>query len=213
MPARSRSAWSAPTAESGRELRLRYTVEPAPFEGAHYFHAQWQRNPDVVENLSDQRAVTIESGEGYFVGLVMAMTNRSRCWWGEGDEKVWVDDEPFPRLFGTGTEDYFGYAWASSEVFLASFHGQPEADVGRGNDICGRGENLGGTWWNYRFHHLDAIDFHESLRFDMEVWHWGGDAAGNAPLAQAFTGFWYSSTAQVAPAVGDLATRPGVWTN
>jgi len=200
----------APDAVPDRELRLRYTLTATPFEGARYFHAQWRRTPAVVQNLSDQRAVTIEAGEGIFVGLVMALTNRSKCWWGEGDEKVHVDDEPFPRLFGTGTEDYFGYAWASSEVFLAPFHGQPEADVGQGTDDCGRGEDLGGTWWNYRFHHLDPIDFSESLRFDMEVWHWGGTPDGLAPLEQAFTGFWYGSVAQAAPPVGDLGSRPGV---
>jgi hypothetical protein len=201
----------APGAEPERELRLRYTLTATPFDSARYFHAQWQRTPAVVENQSDQRAVTIEGGEGFFVGLVMAATNHSKCWWGEGDEKVHVDDEPFPRLFGTGTEDYFGYAWASSEVFLQPFHGQPEADVGQGTDVCGRGEDLGGTWWNYRFHHLDPIDFQESLRFDMEVWHWGGTPDGVAPLEQAYTGFWYGSVAQAAPAVGDLGTRPGVW--
>ena len=32
-------------------------------------------------------------------------------WWGEGDEKIWVDGESFPSIFGTGTEDYFGGAW------------------------------------------------------------------------------------------------------
>jgi len=183
----------------------------SPFAGSRYFHAQWRRTPDVVQNLSDQRAVSIDTGGGQFIGLVMALTNRSRCWWGEGDEKVTVDGEPFPRLFGTGTEDYFGYAWASSELFVAPFHGQPEADVGRGQDICGRGEDLGGTWWNYRFHQIDAIEFQSSLTFDMEVWHWGGDAEGRAPLDQAFTGFWYGNSAQSAPDLDDLAGRPGVW--
>lgn len=202
---------TSPSAEPGRQLQVRYTQTALPFEDARYFHAQWQRTPDVVQNFSDQRAVTIQAGEGVFVGLVMAATNRSRCWWGEGDEKIFVDDEPFPRHFGTGTEDYFGYAWASHEAFIMPFHGQPEANVGRGDDVCGRGEDLGGTWWNYRFHQLDPIDFRESLRFDMEVWHWANDMEGHAPLTQAYTGFWYGSVAQAAPSVGDLSTRPGVW--
>ena len=30
-------------------------------------------------------------------------------WWGEGDEKFFVDGEGFPSTFGTGSEDYFGY--------------------------------------------------------------------------------------------------------
>lgn len=213
MPFRetARLAIVAPASMPGRTLRVRYALVDSSFEGSRYFHAQWLRTPERVPNLSDQRAVTISAGGGAFVGLVMALTNRSRCWWGEGDEKVTVDDEPFPRLFGTGTEDYFGYAWASSETFLAPFHGQPEADVGLGQDACGRAENLGGTWWNFRFHQIDAIEFQSTLRFDMEVWHWGGDSEGMAPLEQAFTGFWYGNTAQLAPSLGNLATRPGVW--
>jgi hypothetical protein len=29
-------------------------------------------------------------------------------WWGEGDEKFFVDGEQFPSTFGTGSEDYVG---------------------------------------------------------------------------------------------------------
>lgn len=38
-------------------------------------------------------------------------------WWGEGDEKFFVDGERFPSTFGTGSEDYFGYAWAAEPPF------------------------------------------------------------------------------------------------
>ena len=51
-------------------------------------------------------------------------------WWGEGDEKFYVDGEKFPSWFGTGTEDFFGYAWCSPIVFNRAFHAQPYC-VGR----------------------------------------------------------------------------------
>lgn len=38
-------------------------------------------------------------------------------WWGEGDEKFFVDGEKFPSTFGTGSEDYIGYAWAAEPPF------------------------------------------------------------------------------------------------
>ena len=38
-------------------------------------------------------------------------------WWGEGDEKFFVDGEKFPSTFGTGSEDYVGYAWAAEPPF------------------------------------------------------------------------------------------------
>ena len=46
------------------------------------------------------------------------------AWWGEGDEKIYVDGESFPSLFGTGTEDYFGYAWSTPERFEHAYHAQ-----------------------------------------------------------------------------------------
>lgn len=38
-------------------------------------------------------------------------------WWGEGDEKFFVDGEKFPSSFGTGSEDYIGYAWAAEPPY------------------------------------------------------------------------------------------------
>ncbi|RIV71313.1 DUF2961 domain-containing protein [Flagellimonas aequoris] len=38
-------------------------------------------------------------------------------WWGEGDEKFFVDGEKFPSTFGTGSEDYIGYAWSAEPPF------------------------------------------------------------------------------------------------
>ena len=38
-------------------------------------------------------------------------------WWGEGDEKFFVDGEKFPSTIGTGSEDYFGYAWCHPGLF------------------------------------------------------------------------------------------------
>ncbi|MBN2489527.1 MAG: DUF2961 domain-containing protein, partial [Planctomycetes bacterium] len=88
--------------------------------------------------------------------------NPVKNWWGEGDEKITVDGEAFPSIFGTGTEDYFGYAWCCSEPFSHPYHAQPTCD-GPGN--------YGLTTVN-RFHLLDPIPFHRSVRFDMELWHW-----------------------------------------
>ena len=43
-------------------------------------------------------------------------------WWGEGDEKFFVDGEKFPSTFGTGSEDYFGYAWGNPHLFQKPYH-------------------------------------------------------------------------------------------
>ena len=51
-------------------------------------------------------------------------------WWGEGDDKFFVDGEKFPSSFGTGSEDYFGYAWSSPVLFQHAYHNQTHNDGG-----------------------------------------------------------------------------------
>ena len=92
-----------------------------------YFHARW-RPPTTVRGLpaNDYGVVRLE-GEGIYVGNVFNVANSSKAWWGEGDEKIWIDDDAFPSWFGTGTEDYYGYAWCSTAPFNRPFHGQNPA--------------------------------------------------------------------------------------
>src|SRR5262249_46534584 len=50
-------------------------------------------------------------GEGHFVGTVLSVRTRSPEWFGEGDDRIYVDGESEPSIAGTGTEDYFLSAW------------------------------------------------------------------------------------------------------
>jgi hypothetical protein len=131
----------------------------------------------------DVNYVTVD-GKGVYVGDTLTLFNGAAHWWGEGDEKIYVDGEDFPSHFGTGTEDYYGYAWCRPEAFSAPFHAQPE----------GNGNLRGGFSVNSRYRALDAIPFNESLKFDMELWHWGATKMNFAP-----TTFFYA--------------RPGARTN
>jgi hypothetical protein len=106
------------------------------------------------------------------------VVNPVRDWWGEGDEKIYVDGEAFPSHFGTGTEDHYGYAWCSNQRFSTPYVGQPLASAR---------QNFGYTSL-YRFHILDPIPFQRALRFDLEVAHWG------PPVAVTYdaVSFWYA---------------------
>ena len=115
-------------------------------------------------------------GKGVYVGDTLSVFNGTSAWWGEGDEKVFVDGESFPSHIGTGTEDYYGYAWCRPEYFCASFHAQP---TGAGNFNVGFSVNS-------RYRALDAIPFTSSIKFDMELWHWRGTNVNYAPAT-----FWY----------------------
>lgn len=123
----------------------------------------------------DVNYVTLE-GHGVYAGTGLTVFNTADAWWGEGDEKIWVDGESFPSFIGTGTEDYFGYAWCRPEKFSHFLIAQPD---GSGNFHPGMSVNL-------RFYILDAMPFSESLRFDLELWHWAKTVMNYAP-----TTFWY----------------------
>ena len=109
----------------------------------------------------DFNYVTVE-GSGNYVGDTLQITTTdSKFWWGEGDEKIYVDGEAFPSQFGTGTEDYYGYAWGGRhpETFNQAFVTQPEGGANRGI----------GTTVNGRVRALDTIPFNTSLKLDMEL--------------------------------------------
>ncbi|MCB9637200.1 MAG: DUF2961 domain-containing protein [Sandaracinus sp.] len=84
-------------------------------------------------------------GEGAVVGLLLEVANGGPGWWGEGDEKIYVDGERFPWWFGTGTEDYFGAAFCSLERYARPFHAQTLAPDPRGHvgEACSSGPPRG----------------------------------------------------------------------
>ena len=113
------------------------------------------------------------SGKGVYLGDVLTLFNTSYIWWGEGDEKIYVDGETFPSHFGTGTEDYYGYAWGGRSRRFSGhpFIAQPDES---GNASPGYVVNL-------RYRCLDAIPFDEHLKVDMELWHWHSTWMNYAP--------------------------------
>ncbi len=136
-------------------VRLRVTDDVRPYR----FHARWRGDPALPTRPMRDWPVVHVRGEGRLVGAALSVTNPVKGWWGEGDEKISVDDEPFPSTFGTGTEDYFGYAWCDTALFDAPYHAQSRCDgpINRGHCAV------------HRFHVLDDIPFRTSLRFDLEV--------------------------------------------
>ncbi|MBO6934253.1 MAG: DUF2961 domain-containing protein [Deltaproteobacteria bacterium] len=175
-------------------LEARVAYELAPFEfGAEdwFLHAAWMP-PHVADasELSEYRHIAIAGG-GRYVGNVLNVRNSSRVWWGEGDEKIWVDDEPFPSFFGTGTEDYYGYAWCSAALFSELYHGQTRV----------QGPELYGHLSMYRWHVPDSIPFAEALAFDLETRHWREYAL----VGYEAMHFWYGPPSSRATATGPFS--------
>jgi hypothetical protein len=127
----------------------------------YYLHAQWgtlsrESWPPFDINFLQT------TGEGKVVGTVYQVSNPSYIWWGEGDQKIFIDGEPFPSSFGTGTEDDYGYAYGNNELFTRPYHAQTRVD----------GPASGGHISLNRWYVLDALPYKSSMRFDQEIWHW-----------------------------------------
>ncbi len=140
------------------------------------FHCNWRQEYPIDTATKHDWNYLEATGKGVFMGDTLALNNPTEIWWGEGDEKIYFDGEKFPSHFGTGTEDYYGYAWCTPEFFQTPFHAQPRAEGPRNK----------GHVTNTRGRLLDGIPFTESFRFDMEVWHWRP-----VNVAYAATTYWY----------------------
>jgi len=131
--------------------------------------------------FSDWPVARIE-GRGFYVADTLRVVNPVDAWWGAGDERFWVDG--VLAQVGTGTEDYYGYAYCSNEVFSGPFGGQPRNDQKAGPADCG---NSAGHVTNTRVRLLDRVLFEGLMVFELEIWH-----HEETTLDYAATAFWYT---------------------
>jgi hypothetical protein len=119
-------------------------------------------------------------------------------WWGEGDEKFFVDGEKFPSTFGTGSEDYFGYAWCCPQLFQNAYHNQTHND----------GNNRGHVSVN-RWHITDNVPFQQSYEGYIEKYY-----ANKRPTLYAAVAYWYMAAGGNDPyRPAPLSERVGYWTS
>ncbi len=140
-----------------------------------HFRARWRIDHELTaSNINANGNIydilyLMASGKGRMVGAAAYLYNPSNAttswgnWWGEGDEKIYVDQDTFPSFFGTGSEDYFNYSWSSTRIFSYPYCGQPRND-GPGNR---------GYVSNFRWHISDDIPFNDKLAFYMELGNHG----------------------------------------
>ena len=144
-------------------------------DSSMYFHAGWRgQYPVATRPYSDWNYVTLQ-GRGVYVGDTLTIMNPVERWWGEGDEKIFVDGESFPSLFGTGTEDYYAYSWGgrSTDFYEHPFHAQPFSHkYNKLNRKPSNEKNTQGFSTETRTRALDTMPFSGSLKLDMEVWSW-----------------------------------------
>ena len=122
-----------------------------------YFHACWRReNPTTLAR--DFEILPQVKGKGKFLGSnVGVITDPLNIgWWGEGEAKIFLDDDDqYPSLCGTGTEDYIGTGWGQGE-FVNRFQGSLVSDDEKG------------LYSFYRFHIPDPVQFRTGCKATIQ---------------------------------------------
>ena len=161
------------------------------------FHAKWHRDAFLLtrpDRAIDWTLLTTQ-GAGRYVGTHLHGWNPRGLWWGEGDDKFFVDGEKFPSTFGTGSEDYFGYAWSSAGHFSRPYH----------NQILN--EDNKGHFDDNRWHISDAVPFDTSFEADIEKYF-----RNERSTLYAAEVFWYLNAGGTDPYPAvPLAERVGYW--
>ena len=123
-------------------------------EDTTYFHAQYRQAMPAVPG--DYTILETE-GRGHYVGTVYSAHQVELGWFGEGDDRFYIDGEDFPSMRGTGTEDYFGDAWGFRQ-FATPYYGVS----------LWEGYFPGDRVTAYRWHIQDPVPFKKSLKLSIE---------------------------------------------
>lgn len=202
-----RCRWVMPYAKSARVaivnlgnqvVRARLRAGSGPWswdERSLHFHANWHYEGNLATPPPrDWNSIHL-TGRGIYVGDTLALFNPVATWYGEGDEKIWVDNESFPSFLGTGMEDYYDFSFAPRGLMQTPFANQVRVDqpMTQGHNVLTRTRNL------------DGIPFARSLDFNFELISWQPTR-----LTYATTSYWYAfpgAAANVAPQP-EAATLP-----
>jgi hypothetical protein len=143
--------------------QITYSLSKVPEEAA-YFHAQWRRS-QTTRAKPEHTILDGVQGKGHYVGTFLAWSQFSSGWWGEGEIKFFLDnDQEYPTICGTGTEDYFGGAWGfGGETYSTPFLGYPLSRKEPGEPP---------KHGLYRWHILDPIRFEKHLRVTIQALGW-----------------------------------------
>jgi len=149
-------------------FNIDYRLDDKPAKEIRYFHTQYRQAFPVVKGTDYTLVDT--TGKGHYVGTFLSVMANSDGWWGEGNDKFYVDGAEKPTIEGTGSEDYFCGAWDFQHAFSNPYNGVPLYTNGEL-----KGEKRGILNTCYRWHILDPVPFTKSLRTTIEHGRHGPD--------------------------------------
>lgn len=179
--------------------QIDYTLTSVP-EDCAYFHAQFRRvNP--LPYKQDYVILDGVEGKGHYVGTYIAWGSNNNNWWGEGEIKFFMDDDDeYPTICGTGTEDYFCGSYGFEDPFTHDRYVDFSTPYGGFYEVKNKDTlyQVQERFGMYRFHVADPIRFEKKLKVTIQALGWR-DKGRYLPLQDdiASVAFWY----QTIPAV------------
>ena len=193
-----------------------YELEPQPYDPKEllYFHAHWRREnptngwaPNAMQTNSLETQVPNLNGDGYtilettgsgtFIGCNQSVLHHQGTWWGEGDDLIFIDDDKWPSMHGTGGEDYFTQGWGMQK---------------NAYPFCGsiiHEEDVPNHQVSYRWHLADPIRFEKKIKVNLEHGH-----ANHLRDDWSTTAYWYQNlpgpNLDIQPVEERLPNRPTV---
>ncbi len=175
--------------------QIDYTLTEVP-ENCAYFHAQFRR----VNPLPYKEVYTIVDGiegSGHYVGTYLAWGLNNCGWWGEGEIKFFIDDDnEFPTICGTGTEDYFCGSYNFEDPHTHDRY-VPFTTPYSGLHQVITPDKLYSSQFRfgmYRFHIMDPIRFQKKLKVTIQALGWR-EGGRYLPLQDdiASVAYWYQT--------------------
>ncbi len=146
-------------------------------ENIAYIHASYRQAHPVTKG----RTYTVIDGirgKGQFLGLTLATgINGNNTCWVEGEARMYLDDDLYPSIHYTGTEDYFtgSYGFGNDiavhqyQTFSGLYSGL-YAILGDNREFYNQQQRF----LLYRFHVPDPIHFETAFRMTLDNMGWTG---------------------------------------
>ena len=146
-------------------------------QDAGYFHAAYRQEHPVTKG----RAYTIIDGiegRGCFAGVTLAtgMNGNNTCWV-EGEAKMYIDDDQYPSMNYTGTEDYFcGSYGFGNDIILNRYQTFSGMYTGLFAIMGDNREFYNGQqrFLLYLFHVKDPVYFSKNFKMTIDNLGWTG---------------------------------------
>lgn len=157
-----------------------------------YFHAYYHRS-NPLAYMQPHHLLPKITGTGHYVGCSVFWQVNNNLWWGEGEIKFYLDDDEYPTICGTGTEDYFQGAWNFENPETKHYQAYSSPYAGFHPFLPDGIYKANTRFQMYRLHIQDPICFEKNIKIDLQALGWKNGYKEYLPLQDDISSvcYWY----------------------